>query len=273
MTVSSENSAPPDPPVIYPPKAHTHFMKTAVIAPLGMSPPVITTFVDGIGEPVSDVVVLVPDNEKIRAGLGLLQTGLKLKFPWIRVHTEILPFSDIATEKENFQFMSRAAHIIRIERDKYKCDKIFLNVAGGRKNICITLALLGQILQTDGVFHITSHNIDVVNTTLERYRKEISGFLTAETEDECRTIYDRHREIFDHILFPERATYDIIRIPTLPFPTDYLQYLIYSLKSDINDLTGADRELLVVHGLLEKTGATYHITDHGRAILEVLLGR
>lgn len=248
-------------------------MKTAVVAPLGMSPPVITTFIDGIGEPVSDVVVLAPDNEKIRAGLRMLRTGLKLKFPWIRIHTEILPFSDIATEKENYIFMSRAAQIIKKEREKFHCDRILLNVAGGRKNICITLALLGQILQADGVFHVTSHNIDVVNTTLERYRKEISGFLSASDDEECLRLYEQNRDAFDHILFPERSSYDIIRIPTLPFPNDYLQYLVHSLKAGTGDLTNQDKHLLVVHGILEKTGSTYHLSDHGRAFLEVMMGR
>jgi len=34
-------------------------MKTAVIAPIGLSLPVVTTFVGGIGEEISDIVLMV----------------------------------------------------------------------------------------------------------------------------------------------------------------------------------------------------------------------
>ena len=51
-------------------------MKTAVVAPLGMSPPVVSAFVDGIGEPISDLVLITTNNPIVRAGARLLTTGL-----------------------------------------------------------------------------------------------------------------------------------------------------------------------------------------------------
>lgn len=248
-------------------------MKTAVISPLGMSPPVISTFIDGIGEPVSDLIIISTDHPEVQAGEKFLITGLKIKFPWLRVHIERLPYDDISTDAENFSFMLTASRIINSERYYYNCDKIYLNIAGGRKNMCVTLALIGQILQVDGVFHVINKNIGNINETLERYRSEIRQFREIENEVECLELYKKNREIFDRLLFPERSTYEIIRMPTLPFPSDYLQYIIHSLKSDLVTLTPEDRKLLEIHGILEKEGSIYHITEHGEAFLGVLLGR
>ncbi len=43
-------------------------MRTSVIAPLDLIPPVITAFIDGVAEPISGVVVLTTDNEEVKRG-------------------------------------------------------------------------------------------------------------------------------------------------------------------------------------------------------------
>ncbi|MEM0214497.1 MAG: CRISPR-associated protein Csx14 [Archaeoglobaceae archaeon] len=138
-------------------------MKTAIISPLGLSPPVITTFVEGIGENISDLVVLTTENEDVKAGYELVRIGLRQKYPKTRLHEVTLPFEDVNTTEENLRFMSICAKIIREERERYKCDKILLNVAGGRKNMCITLSLLGQLMAVDGVYHVVSRDVKIVN--------------------------------------------------------------------------------------------------------------
>jgi CRISPR-associated protein Csx14 len=248
-------------------------MKTAVIAPLGMSPPVVSTFIDGLDEPVSDLVLLTTNNASVRAGARLLTTGLARRYPWLRVHTEMLPWDDIATEEQNFKFMSIAAKIFRKERDIHHCDAIYLNVSGGRKNMCMTLSLIGQILQADGVYHIVNRDISVINERLERFRSEIMGFADADDPQELEKLYEMHEADFDHLLFPDRRTYEIIRIPTLPYPVDYLQYLVEGMLERGAGLTAEDRDLLVRHGIFERVGSSVTLTPHGEALLEVILGR
>jgi len=248
-------------------------MKTAVIAPLGMSPPVVSAFVDGIGEPISDIVLIATDNPTVRAGARLLTTGLARRYPWLRVHIDMLPWDDIATAEQNFHFMSRAAKIFREEREIHNCDTIYLNVSGGRKNVCMTLSLIGQILQADGVFHVVNRNISVVNERLERFRSEIMAFGDADEPEECEKLYSQHEADFDHILFPDRRTYEIIRIPSLPYPSDYLQYLVGGMCDRGAGLTVEDRDLLVTHGVFERSGSSVVLTPHGEALLEVILGR
>lgn len=248
-------------------------MKTAVIAPLGLSPPAITSFIEGIGEPVSDLIVIATNNEMVKSGANFLTAGLSLRYPWLKVHLEILPFDDISNTEDNFKFMSFAARHIRNEREYFNCEKIYLNCAGGRKNECVTLALLGQILQVDGVFHIVNENVGVLNQRLEYFRKDILKFLDVNEEEEQKALYETKKSEYDALLFPARAGYEIIRIPTLPFPEDYLGYLIYSIKNSGEGMDKSDLELMVNHGIFEKTGNNYEVTRHGEEFLEVLLGK
>lgn len=248
----------------------TPFMKTAVIAPIGLSPPVVTEFIDGIGEPVSDVVLFTTSHPQVVAGANLARAALRTKFSWIRVHLNMLPFDDIATSEQNFHFMKVASSVIRREREKHHCDKIFLNVAGGRKNMCITLSLISQIMATDGVFHVINSNVDIINQRLEQSRGIISRFAQSEDISDHLALYAEHRERLEPIVFPDRQSYEIIRIPTLPYPGDYLGYLIQGMRERGAGLTGEDKDLLVRHGLMDRIGNNYTLTPHGESFLEVI---
>lgn len=247
-------------------------MKTAVLAPIGMSPPVVTEFLDVINEPVSDLVLFATEHPHVRAGVRFVQAGLAARYPWLRVHVEVLPFEDIATSEENFVFMSRAARSIRREREQYHCDQVFLNVAGGRKNMCISLSLLGQLMAVDGVFHLVNHNVAWINERLEHLRHDIDLFGDV-PDDEVPPLYERRRQEYDALLFPDRSTYELIRIPTLPYPADFLGYLVRGMEEGGAGLTGDDKALLVRHGLIERTGERLEVTEHGRGFLEVIYGR
>lgn len=248
-------------------------MKTAVISPIGLSPPVITEFVDGIGEPVSDVVLFVTGHPQVMAGANLVRAALASKFPYLRVHTESLPYDDIATDSQNFQFMKAAARIFRIERDRYHCDKIYLNVAGGRKNMCITLALVGQLLAADGVFHVVNKNVDIINQRLEQHRRIIAQFADVQDPGEQGALYETHRQTLEPLLFPDRHSYEIIRIPTLPYPADFLGYIVEGMKNEGAGLTGEDKDLLARHGMMDRVGSHSTLTKHGEQFLEVLFQR
>ncbi|MFN3384502.1 MAG: CRISPR-associated protein Csx14 [Archaeoglobaceae archaeon] len=248
-------------------------MKIAVIAPLGLSPPVVTAFVDGIGEPISDLVVLTTENEDVKAGYELIRIGLKRRYPKMRVHEVSLPFEDVNTTEENLRFMSICAKIIRDERKEYECDKILLNVAGGRKNMCITLSLLGQIMGVDGVYHVVSKDVKIVNELLENLRRYIREIYKAESYEEKLRIYKEREKHFDSLLFPDKKEYEIIRIPTLPYPGDYLAKIINATLTNLDSLSREEKRLLEAHGILEVVGRRYILTDYGKRFMEVIVGR
>jgi len=91
-------------------------MKTAVIAPLGLSPPVITSFLVGIGERISDLVLLTTENEEVKAVFELIRIGMSFRFPQTRIHEVVLPFEDVSTTEENLEFMSICAVSIFCKR-------------------------------------------------------------------------------------------------------------------------------------------------------------
>ncbi|MDK2795320.1 MAG: hypothetical protein PWQ22_659 [Archaeoglobaceae archaeon] len=248
-------------------------MKTAVIAPLGLSPPVVTSFIEGIGVKVNDLVVLTTENEDVKAGFELIRVGMSLKYPKIRVHEVTLPFEDVNTTEDNLRFMSICAKVIREEREKYGCDKIILNIAGGRKNMCITLSLLGQIMGVDGVYHVVSKDIRVVNELLERLREDIRMIAKVEEKEEKIKIYREKERYFNSLLFPDRKDYEIVRIPTLPYPKDYLARIVTLTLQDVESLSNEEKRMLESHGILEKVGTKFRITEYGRKFLEVLIGR
>ncbi|HWQ65387.1 MAG TPA: CRISPR-associated protein Csx14 [Methanospirillum sp.] len=248
-------------------------MKTAVIAPIGMSPPVITEFIDGIGEPVSDLVLLATNNFQVLAGVNLVRAALARRYQWLRIHVELLPFDDIATSEQNHTFMKQAVRVFHEERERFHCDTIYLNVAGGRKNMCITLTLVGQLLGADGVFHVVNRNVDVINQRLEMMRRDISTFTDLSDLQAAELAYAEKSDQFDQLLFPDRQSYEIIRIPTLPYPMDYLGYLVSGMKEMGAGLTGEDKDLLVKHGMIERAGTSCDLTRQGEAFLEVLFQR
>jgi CRISPR-associated protein Csx14 len=244
-------------------------MKIAVISPLGMSPPVVTAFVDYL-RGVKDLVVITTADKKVKQGYELVKIALKLKYPKTRLHEVNIPFEDVSTEQQNFEFMRTAARVIKNQREKYGSDVIYLNVAGGRKNMCITLSTLGQFLNVDGIFHLVSPDIKVVNEMLENLRSDIERIYLADNEEEKIEIYREKEKMFNSLMFPN--DFEVIRIPTVPIPLDYIKRLVDILYNGrVEDLTFSEREILMHHGLIERAGRKFRVSDFGRRFAEVLV--
>jgi len=243
-------------------------LSTAVIAPLGMSPPVITAFVKAF-EGIRDVVVLTTKQEEVRHGFELVRVAMKMRYPQVRVHERVLPFEDVMTTDENFHFMGIAARIIKTQRKKYGSKRIYLNVSGGRKNMGITLSLLGQLMGVDGIFHVLTRDVRIVNIQLERLRKEIEELYRAESEEEKIEIYRKNEEEFNSLMFPDA---EIVRIPTIPFPKYYVERVVRALYlNELEELTEYEKEGLLMHGLLEKYGTRFVVSDFGRKLADVII--
>ncbi len=242
-----------------------------VIAPLGTSPPVITAFVKAF-QGIRDVVVLTTRDPIVKQGFELVKLALKLRYPNVRVHERELPFDDVTTTDENFQFMGIAAGIIKTQREKYNSKEIYLNVSGGRKNMSITLSLLGQLMGVDGVFHVITRDVRAINTLLESLRKDVESIYEAKSEEEKVRIYREKGRYFDSLMFPD---VELIKLPTIPYPKYYVERVAKSLySSELDILTESERELLAAHGLLEMYGNKYRVSEFGKKLASVLvLGR
>jgi len=252
-------------------------MKTAVIAPLGMSPPIVTAGMDASEFKVKHLIIIATNHPVVLAGLDLIRVGMSIRAPKVKIHAEILPFDDVTTTGENLVFMETAIRIIREARTKLKCDRILLDVAGGRKNMCITLTMIGQLMNVDGVFHIGNRDISLLNTNLEILRGDIERIYKAETLEEKQAIYRQKENQFNHLLFPPKSGYDIIRVPTFPVDQSAVERLLVELKGDIRGevkiLPLSDKVTLERHGILEKgkTRNHYYVSEYGQKFLDAFI--
>ena len=248
-------------------------MKTCIIAPIGMSPPVITEMVEYIIQVesgfVSNVVLIATANREVLESVEIVKAALQIRYPRIHTHVVELPFSDISSMEDNIEFMRVCANVIREEREKYGCDYIYLNVAGGRKDMCISLSLLAQLIDVDGVFHIIHPDVTVFNEMLERIRKEISDLY--ESEDKV-AFYEEHKQKFDEVMFPPLSAFNVIRIPCVPFPKDGLGAIVEILcsetliKKEETKLDERELKRLKKAGLISIIGRGVYSTEFGKAI-------
>lgn len=206
-------------------------MKASIISPVGLSPPVVTELVEYVAkeenEFVSDVVLLVTNNREVKESAELIVSALEVNYKNIHTHWVDLPFSDISSIGDHIEFMKISLKVIKEERVKHGCDRLYLNIAGGRKDMSASLAILGQWAGVDGIFHVVSPKVVVFNELLERLRYEIKEHYEAE---DLTDFYEEHREEFDKLMFPPRDSYKVIKIPYLPFPKPQLQQMISFLR-------------------------------------------
>lgn len=200
-------------------------MKTALIAPIGTSAPVVTEMVMHLhglnGHRLTDVVILPTRDEFVRAHAVLAEEAIKYKYPRIRVHTHQLPFADIESTRDTLESMRRTARIIKKEREVHKCEKVYLSIAGGRKDVCTSLAIVGQLVGVDGVFHVINPDVVSFNIGLERIKDIIIELYKAPPEQRGE-VYRAHAEIFERVMFPSIENLRYVQIPCIPYPREHL---------------------------------------------------
>ncbi|MEM3396905.1 MAG: CRISPR-associated protein Csx14 [Thermoplasmata archaeon] len=200
-------------------------MKTCVIAPMGTSPPVVSEYIDWLyrhNQYVNDVVIIDTQEKRVRASTEIVRIAFLEKFPDLRVHVHTLEYPDIDSTERNIEFMRVCAEIIKEEREKHNVERVILNVGGGRKNMCITLTLVGQLLGVNGAFHVVNKNVQDVNLTLEKMRKDIEDIYELTSDEEKLDRFRAKKEDFEHLLFPDESQYEIIQLPVIPLPPEVL---------------------------------------------------
>jgi len=252
-------------------------VKTAIIAPLGTSPPVVTEFLEYVEKVldrrVSDLVLIVTREPAILEGVPLVEEAVRSRYPHVHVHRVQLPFPDIRSNEDNLTFMRICAETLRREKEVHRTDAIYLCVAGGRKDMCITLSLLAQYFEVNGVFHVITPDVKSMNIELERARHNIREL--AEAPDR-QNYYNQHRELFDNLMYPPLAEYTVINIPVLPYPQTVLNDIITLLTGNpTQERTHVRLSLKVLEnmhasGLIKLGDQNIYVREEGRKFGETL---
>lgn len=252
-------------------------MKTSIIAPVGTSPPVITEFVqyvEGFLEKrVTDLTLIATKEPIVLQGIELIKVALKRRYPHVHLHVAKLPFQDIRSQEDNLEFMRVCARLLRDQRAVHRANLIYLCVAGGRKDMCITLSLIGQYFGVNGVFHIIMPDVKSFNIELERRRHEIKELAEAEDKE---TYYETRREVFDPLMFPPASAYTVIKIPVIPYPRSVLNDVIRLLgQSKAVERARSPLPMDIIEGLessnlVETSSKKIYVTDEGRLFAKVL---
>jgi len=252
-------------------------VKISLVCTLGVSPPVVTEFVrymvDGEGLPVSDVTVVATDNPVVLSGLVLVKAALASRFPKIRFHEKILPFDDVRSLEETYMFINEMGRLLADQRRLHHVDAVHLSLAGGRKDMGITAALLASYFGVNGVYHVIMPEVQIVNEKLEALRREIENLASS---GDPLSYYNRLKEEFDPVMYPPLGEYTVIKIPVIPYPLTMLRRIRRILTGEKLEKRAANLpdDVLIglqASGLIRITSkGTVYATDLGRKVYDLL---
>ncbi len=252
--------------------------KCSIIGAIGKSAPVMTELVEWLIEVkkefVSDVVLLVTDDEEVWKQGELVVSALELSDWDIHVHWRELPFKDVTTDEDNFTFLKKTMEAIYEEKSKHDADRIYLNVAGGRKTMTSGLHFLSQFNPVDGVYHVVSPQIGLWNQKLEQNKDKIDEFFHA---SDLNRYYEKNKKTFNEILFPEPTEFEVISMPVLPYPQRVLESFKKVWRSDskierskIEGLTDNDIYRAASFDLLKYKDGWVYPTKLGKKLLGIM---
>lgn len=214
--------------------------KVSLVATLGMAPPVVTEFLEYMIKAenlrVTDLTVVSTNEPVVLEGLKLVQAAVEVRYPQVHFHEEVLPLNDTTTVEETFRFMEILGRVLIAQRKVHRVDSVHLSLAGGRKDMSVTGALMAQYFGVDSVCHIIVPDIKLVNAQLEALRKLISDLARA---DDRIKFYLAHSDILNNLMYPPLGSYRVIKIPVIPYPRDTLEEIYRMLgrrKCRVSDL-------------------------------------
>lgn len=248
--------------------------KVSIIAPLGTSPPVITEFLQYVEEVldqrVTDLTIITTKEPLVLEGLEAIKAAVADRYPHVHVHVEELPFKDIDSEEKNLHFINITAKLLDAQKRRYGVKAIHLCVAGGRKEVCITLSLLAQFYDVSGVYHIVMPDVVAFNQALELVRREIREL--SEAEDKL-AYYRKKKEKLEPVFYPSLSQYNVIRIPIIPYPENFLAMIRSIFRRHKAALKDTDYRIisrLKDLGYVKVTKNFAYITSDGEKLLKIL---
>jgi len=239
-------------------------MAKAALATMGTSPPVITEFVEYMHRTgrLDHLTILSTGEKKVVDGALLAKIATQKRYPHMEVMIHILPLDDITNEEENYVFMEEAVKVIAALRRRY--SELNICLAGGRKEMVASIMLIAQLTGINTVYHIVSPNIKEMNIELEKIRYEIEELAES---DEPEEYYNANREKFEPIMYPPPTTYNVIKLPLIPYP----ERTIHQIGRILSGQRGRfDRNLLAQLRQAELVAVTREgwviVTDEGRKV-------
>ena len=250
--------------------------RVSVVAPMGLTPPVVTEFVqyveDGLGQRVGRLVVVSTQEEEVRRGAKLVEVAVARRYPHIKFVEKVLPYRDVDSEESSYGTAKFFAELLANERSLPRVGAVYLCVAGGRKNEALVASLVAQMIGVSGIFHVVAKDVGLFNIKLERIRKDIEEFY--ESSDK-RSFYEQRAELFDDVMFPPLSEYSVIKIPCIPYPQSVLSDVLYLLSTPRRALREVSAGFDVVQGLaamglIRIRRRSIVVTEEGQKLEEVL---
>jgi len=242
----------------------------SLIAPVGISPPVVTEMVkwliEGKGLFVKDVELIVTDDEDVRTSAELVVSAIECSPYKIHVDWNPLAHKDVDDEESMLDFLGLVSKLVYRQRAVRMPDKLYLCVSGGRKTESVLTTICAQLWASEGAFHVIMPDVKTFNMELERIRSLILDHHRAERMVDH---YRAHQMSFDKVMFPRLEDFNVIALPILPMPPDYIDDVAHlflrpgGMTVSESRLNLATIHLLVRHGLVQMSGTNLRPTTRG----------
>lgn len=202
-------------------------LRVGILATMGASPPVISELVDYLertGVNVSKLVLL--STREVLSNSWFAGAAVRSRYKDVYVDVVRLGMDDVDSEEKMYKFMEDVIDAFNRLRDY----RIYLNVAGGRKEMGIILTIFGSLVGVSGIYHVITKDVKIWNVKLERLRDEIEVFGDDIPFEEKVNLYLGKRDVYDEVMFPPPSEYNVLSIPIIPYPRGVLE----SIKKILN---------------------------------------
>ncbi len=188
-----------------------------VVAPLGLSPPVVSEFVEylvRIGEPPSEVVIIRTEDPEVSIGFAVLQAALGTRYPSLRVRDFIVRTDDVNSQDDVCEFLLTAAKALSAAQGRWP---LRILVSGGRKSMTVALTILAPFLPVEGVYHVIMPPVKVASYRLEAVREIMKEVASS---GDPKAAYEKRRDQLDPVMWPPVSEYRVVKLPVVPYPPD-----------------------------------------------------
>ncbi len=249
--------------------------RVAVISTIGLSPPVVSIFVDWMehnGFKVGKCVIIATSDEEVIKGSILAKYAILSRYRGVDVDIKRMSYKDIDSFDRVLDFMKLLIDlIVSLRREGY--TQIYINIAGGRKEMGIVASIIAELLAVSGVYHVITRGVKLSDEKLMYIKEHMDKLYSI---DEKLKYYLNHRDIFDEVMYPGHPNYTVIPIPIIPYPEDILTKIIniltsgHEFKIPETKLPTELIERMRIAGLIYIRGDRVIPTDYGFKIGSVL---
>jgi CRISPR-associated protein Csx14 len=204
-------------------------MRVGILATMGSSPPVVSELVDYFYNnnlSVSKLVIL--STKEVLSNSWFACAAVKSRFRNMLVDVLELSMNDVDSEENMYKFMDNVVDAFSRLRGYH----VYLNVAGGRKEMGIILTMIGSLIGVSGIYHVIAKDVKLWNMRLEQLRNDIKIFgNTSLSLNDKVDLYLKKKDIYDKTMYPPPNEYNILNIPIIPYPRETLEFIINILNN------------------------------------------